>query len=580
MFRFSFMLLLACLSSLSLAQNIPSATSTPFVQPDPEEIFVDGVQYEEYQSQSIDTRIWQIDTTTRTILIRADVDADWQEFPFPADLEYIDCLEQRSDNTWLVSRGCDTLPEKNRVLDPATGLYSLLEVICEREIKALPGEGKWVFAWESTTDTVSLCFTETGETRTNLPDQNIWYHGGSGQVIPNDPELSPDGQYLLLRFYNPENRPEKVSLYSYELATGNSIWLGNIELYGTYQENVTFDKWLDSTHGTVRYASSSAYLGFVIYGFDLTRANSIESAFWGYGAIFDETAHRYESIFSYYQMVEETGSHGEYFPCTLSIYDVSGLTEYEFGDHCVQLSTNDYSDSYTNAYRVANRYYYLAVDEDDETVSQLRYFDLATMTVYQTYLRGEIEKIGSISPDGRYVLVQFGEDLAIDNLKGCCRIENYDAWMTVYDLESDQAGTIIAPASYGGSIWLDDNILLLKLEFSRKTVRASKNNDFYGVSAGGYRLINTDTGAVLSFGAVLFNNDLSKITRQDNAYLPFRRGVIDPETFAYTPIIREDAATEYRYRISWEGEDLIVQVLANDYSDHPAILETYRVKLP
>jgi hypothetical protein len=551
--------------------------------------------YEEIPYIPANNHLSDIDWQAKIILIRDTVDAPWQEFPFPAEIDTILCVKKRPDDTWLVQSGyCDTpisylSDSDQRILHPDTGIYTAPEPICGHKIKAQPGEGYWVYTEDPETGKVSLCFTETGELRTNLPEGNFVYErtSRSSRVISSI-DISPDGKYLLLHLFPETDRQPVLQIYSYELATSKLRFLGEIQLDDFNPQDVRLSSWLDNTHGVLM---NYAYRSQDYYGFDLTQADSLEFALQGFNAssstlYYDESARRYESILSYYQVSAEYGSLGDPFPCTLYTYDVNGPAKYELADHCLPLPVhNGYDDQYTNAYRIGNRYYFLAVFDSDETISQLGYFELTTMTFGQPWFRGEIESIGSISPDGQYVLVEVGSDLQLDNFRYCCQDRKPGISMMVYDTKVDpdsgQDGTVYVtgPAAHVSSRWLDNQTLLFNIETSPLYVE----NSGFGASQNGYELLkindNDSTTVIGVDRSTVFDETYSENISPDGTYMLFQQGVLNPQTFEYTPIIRENPPN-YQYQVSWEAGDMIVSVFPPVYASELDPLVKYRVKLP
>ncbi|HEX2623465.1 MAG TPA: hypothetical protein VHL11_25060 [Phototrophicaceae bacterium] len=569
-FSLMFLLLIGLLPSQVYAQ-----TGTP--SPKLPVIFVDGIQVEQLQvpvtvNQSLYDIVWQ----NKTIQIRAALDAEWQSFPFPDDIEPVECMTLRSDGLWTVQARCfgmDIEPEPAslntvRLLDPVTGIYTIPETICDGQLKASAGEGVWVYVIDPKSQLTGLCFTENGELRGNLPVNIHWND-------QNSPDLSLNKDYLVLQGDDDHDEQKNtIHFYSYRLIDNQIISLGTVDL-----ATAGVRTWFDSTRGIISGTNGfDGYpeFGFELYRFDVTQPESIEYGFWNFESkvhmlYFDEEAERYESVSTYRQITSETGSRGEFVPCTLSLLDAESAASYILGNHCVLLpyrGEDAVENSYTNAYRAANRYYYLAAKSEESTLSRLMYFDLADLKVYDTGHYAEIDSISSISPDGRYVVLEYGEDRILNNLQHCCT-SGMTGWAGIYDLEQGKIIYISDPATNIRSVWLDSETVLVVSDSGFRGIRADEETgDVFYIGVSGFRRImitNDDADpenvTVTAFTSTTFPvddfrlNDLSA----DHRYMLSEYGVIDLETFKFIPIVKSDVASN-QFNFEWEDNTLLALV--------------------
>ncbi len=201
---------------------------------------------------------------------------DWTYYSYPADLDKIQDYKQRSNSTFLLSNEfykgiAGAIWENVWVFDPKEGSIKRTESVCNL-VKALPGEGQWLFTQLPEDGQYRLCNNETGEQSKPLPEEiqskiqrvcadSPYYSHGL-------PSISPDGKWIVFNTCNQSIFPP-YSIYAYNITSGKINQLGSDR--GDYLELTT---WLSNSHILIRAGDFRTGGTHAIYVADVEKTQS------------------------------------------------------------------------------------------------------------------------------------------------------------------------------------------------------------------------------------------------------------------------------------------------------------------
>ena len=389
----------------------------PAWPPDPEMIFVEGVTFLDLPEASVN--LVESDDARRILRIyNANTDT-WHEYPYPPGVESIWGTSLRADGLIVVRLSFDYLspdprPADMLLLDPANGEYMPYPTVCEgRVLKAEPGEGHWTIASEDEQHDAVLCHSETGEQRAVLP---------ASLTTERQVFSSPDGVWLVVTGSDWETNGD-FQVFAYHLESDRMQPLGSVSR--GLDNAVSVCGWVSETQGLIcsgdRYRS---WPGKAYYAFNVTLPNSLEQAFWGWetSVLRVENPPRYLSMISQDFSVSFTGGSGpEHLPCTLTLYDVSGVHHHEMGYECIPVIISQ--SAYAPYYRQGDSIFFLTKNSEEATVSSLHEYNVSRASGGYPIFTGEIESILSVSPDSRYIVLLLDENGILDftwDIRYCC----------------------------------------------------------------------------------------------------------------------------------------------------------------
>ncbi len=432
--------------------------------PDPTTLFTDGLQVttvEPYHGPRVDNQ-------RRIVSVYIDQEAEWREYPLPANLDfYMDVykwVQTAPLEIWIYapigdSQGYDriAIPSRTYILNLDTGEYQQPEAVCGNFFRAEAGKGRWVF--DAPADAAArLCFTEDGSLKDPLPAEYAW--GRYALERNYYPVASPSGEWLILM-------AEKVDQYgplyilSYELATGQIHVLRTMEgdsLYST--PSVLSDNWHDPQHGWIVQAFTSQPSFTYYYSFDVTQEGSLRSRF-GYpsyssGPLWTERG--FEVLDSPELVSRLSGSARGDDTCHYTIYGPDSEQRFEIDYDCVPTSCRAAS------WQLGESILLLTIDNPNATTSSLGIFNPLSGGTF-TLLEAEIERILGVSPDGRYVALLVENDGEL-RVEGSCDGSGDDSRASqsqtgriyIYDLQSGGLMQLTDNAGeFANQVWWSDS---------------------------------------------------------------------------------------------------------------------------
>lgn|GEM_PF-935009 len=559
---------------------------TSDVLPDPEEIFVDGVEWLLIEPEV--RRIAQVDYEAHLIRL---FDGDMRrEFPYPPNVERVNGAALRLDGMIMVTSGSVDFdfrqtnnalsPENVWLLDPETGNYERPATVCEgRVLQALPGEvGKWTVAYrDDTYEEAFLCHSQTGEMRDVFPDGLTEY-----KIFP-----SPDAVDLVITG-RIRNLPSDFLVFAYNLEADQLTSLGQISR--DYDKVVEVCGWVSATKGIL--CSGDIYRswpGTTYYTFDVTVPDSLVSAFggWSNNILQIDDPPRYISLYSQNYSASITGGRGpNHMPCALKVVDAEQTLALEVGYECLPVSLNTSNQS--PYYHQGDFIYFLTVDSEDATVSTLQSYNIRTLRHNQTLFTGEIETILSASPDGRYIVLIMDDSRSLDfswrTTGEVCCFESEGHQVAI--LDSVHGNLVYRSEPIGvyttkQVVWLADHIVVIAAVSGRDAIRISEANDviFLGISPSLRRITFHDDFSVEAMTNTRYGLDRytepALNTSPDNRYwLMADHKVLDLSDFQPISLLRDGIEERYSIQMKWlERSELEVSV-SNSVST-----ERYRVTI-
>lgn len=544
------------------------AGDTPPPPPfDPAQIFVDGITPEHINHNPYEgvCRNFSVhaDPDTRTLHVCDAPGSQWQPFPFPDGMDDFKCNERRSDGTWHLFDLCTSSHfyhnglEGDWIFDPLTGTYSQPEIICGDTLRALPGEGRWIY----TNDDTALCFTEDGRIHELPPQEFEW---GTATTSPDkqyvvviESGIAPDGENIF--------RTQALGVYSYHLESGMLTSLGELEVHRLLNPQWGFDEWVSDRRGTLHLGDQNYdYMGYTFYTFDVTQPQSLKPAFraWNETLMFYPQGRMYIILWSQDYDAFQTGSAlGEPAPCILTVYDADGVHQESVGDECPIIAL----DYYTNVLGIrganGHRYFYL-VKKDGEETTHLYAYNLAERTNTRLFT-SEISGILGTSPDERYVILTLGERQG----ESCSRCDVYSGiGLAILDLTQNAIVYYADNAGIFGQeqiIWLDNRTFVYQTYGTGYGFVTDEQGEITPVRIPGYirRVELGENGQYREYTdtAVVERGEFNaEYTYPRNEFWLTKRGLLDLRSMAFMPILRETLPDGFSARLNWRDDETIL----------------------
>ena len=515
------------------------------MQPDPDDIFADGIQWMPYVQPQAQIAHYPVDSS----------DFPGRSIIHTYLLDDGNVLIQFSS----VDRSNNRRVENYVLLNTETGTYEIPATVCNGQIvHHIPHrEAEWVIVYED--GQPILCYAQTGEMRDILPPDYIgWYEFAS-----------PDGRYVLLAGLKIE-----YDIYAYDVENDTLALLGSVSRNLDNTPEVC--QWFNNEQGVLCLSDyyGRGYVAASYYTFDVSEAHLLEFAFYRFGesVIFLNDLSRYIALLSEAYSVNFTGSiPREHQPCQIVTVDVNGTTRQDVGYECVTLNLRDYPDisgyAISPYLRVENQLYFLTIDSPDTAIAALKVFDMETGET-ETLLEAEIETLLSISPDGHYGVLVLDDNGIRD---GCC-IE--DGLNRISILRLDDGGTVVYQSEPIGIhtadqiAWLDNETIIIGTKTDFRQVYVD-DDDYYNepVPSALYQ-ITFDADQVSDIQITYELPNLLNLEADDRIFSPNRQylliggdAVIDLETLTYIDVLREGVAETYSIHFSWlENSHLRVHV--------------------
>ena len=574
-----FALILMTTASISLHLQ---AQSDAEWQPDPAEIFADGVQWEVIEAEeSTYTPSVQVDSENRLVLVYDESLDEWLEFPYPDDEVNIYQATRRTDGTiYIQTRGYDGFspyryfanPDDVLILEPETGDYSAPQTVCEGHyVRALEGSGRWgIVRRDSETIQSFLCHSETGEIRDVLPE-NIY----DWTITPT----SNDERFLVIGL--DINNSGDFHAFSYHLVNDELISLGLTN--SGVDDELWICKWLTETRAILCKAGLwGDDTGTAYYTVDISEADSMEHLFtgWRENTFVLKEPLRYVSLHTYYYVLTNWGIGGESgpqnIPCELRIFDGLTLFEQILAFNCLTMWANDFNDA--PYYRHDDKIYYLAVDSFEATVSNLKNFDVINIEESDTLFSGEIESVISVSPDERYIVLLMDDNQELDffsNPNYCC--SRRGGWQVV--ILDQQTGDIVYQSEPIGVFiptqvhWLDEQTLVIGALTDIDPETGTE-------TSASLRRISIENGTIdelvtLDYSIENLSGFETHRLSSDRQHWLRDNQIIDLRNLEVIPILREDIANLETLSIGWQ-EDNSLHVTINNPENGEQSVE-YRV---
>ncbi|MCA9883147.1 MAG: hypothetical protein KC708_09260 [Anaerolineae bacterium] len=173
----------------------------------------------------------------------------WTQYAYPTDLDEIgntsSHIRLRSDGTYMINTSgfwafSSTLARETWIFDPTTVTFTRPSAVCNGWVQALHDEAQWIII--ETEGSYRLCNTETNEVSSAIP-----YQADDG-YCPNQwrkpIDTSPDEQYILFFCGGTE-----FDAYSYNVQQEDFTRLGNSTV--RQNENVEIVRWLSDTKAII-----------------------------------------------------------------------------------------------------------------------------------------------------------------------------------------------------------------------------------------------------------------------------------------------------------------------------------------
>ncbi|MBA3869557.1 MAG: hypothetical protein H0X30_10415 [Anaerolineae bacterium] len=256
---FAFLLLLILLPSMIYAQTL-EPTLWP---PDPTAIFAPGVEVLNVEIK--EPRPYNpptYDNETRIVRVWDEAKQQWQEFPYPDEVQDFVSIEGKSPTivlyTKLVVPFSSPQPlDAQWLLNTDIGEFSRPELACG-ELRGKVGHGHWIIEARDDNKTFFLCNSESGKEIGPLPLQKRDYLQNAS--------TSPDGKHVAM-FGN------SGLVYSYAFDTNTLIELGSTQGYGT---QIQILSWIDNNRIFI-YTTDQADMSFPWRNYFLADATQTDS---------------------------------------------------------------------------------------------------------------------------------------------------------------------------------------------------------------------------------------------------------------------------------------------------------------
>jgi hypothetical protein len=378
-------------------------------------------------------------------------------------------------------------------------------------------------------------------------------------------------------------------VYAYHIDANELTYLGMLS--GDTDTEISICDWVTDTQGLLCKSDRYRYWpGVGYYSFDVSQADSLAFAFGGWHEdIFRiEDPLRYVNLYSQQYSDSITGGeYPDYPPCTLNIFDSSGLRQEELAYECIPMMID--SDVRSPYYRQGNIIYFLTTESADATFSTLHSYDVELEIGNNQLYSGEIESVLSASPDGQYIVMLVDDDGELNfpwqGIVPCCPTRG--GWrVAILHQESHQIVYISEPIGVNAMnqvVWLDDSTVVIASTQEYEHIRANDLGDVWIVpSQPSLRRIafgNTGVDVSITTQYGLTRGFLTlDVSPTGNYWLTDDNAVIDLRTFEQVPILRDDLPAEYSFFMRWlDDGDLIAHVyVSEDYTE----VSEYRIKIP
>jgi hypothetical protein len=574
MTRFTLALLLVFFT-IGRQVSAQTPTSIPAPRPpDPQDIFAEGIEWTLIEEETLAPDPIEQDYARQVIRVFDDKIGEWGEYPFPSAVPGLqfntDMLDNGLVRVWIhKERNEDLWPGQVFLLDPETGVYTEPPTICEgKVIRAEAGQGKWTVVYHDEEKSEAfLCQSETGEIRdvtfVSLPERAV----DEWQVYP-----SPDQNHLVL-----VARQGDFYLFAYDLITEDLINLGTIRGDSDFVFSLGFVVSASRGLASVSHYYSS-WPATTTYAFDINTPNSIEFAFWSWwDSIYAiQSPKRIVSVFSEDYAASNTGSYSrEHKPCTLTVYDASGLHTQELGYECIPHFVRDFTAS--PAYQQGNFLYFLVKYSEEAVDSYLYRYDIAHDTMTELAGAVEIESILSVSPGNDYIAVLMDDNGLLDfpwNDDYCCDYTHGRQLVIISTVIGTPIYRSEPLAVYSPSqlIWTDESTVVVT---SYNSEFGDQISDWLWGSMRRIRI--EDEGRTIVTTSTTKYDAVSLEPSPDHQYgLDRENTLIDLRSFETITILQVGVLETYRVRMRWDQEtgDLVVYVSLDSSSTK------YRVALP
>jgi len=375
-----------------------TAQPSPPWPPDPEALFTDVVRTTEVEPPNVP----QIDDQRMVIRVYNAANDMWREYPLPANVDgelnmayggnipagYVWLYEPASSGNSRI------VPQRTYALNLETGTYTQPEAICGDFFRSSTGRGEWVY-YVSTTGLVHLCFTEDGTLKTSLDAEYDWIQtDGAGYFF--QPQRSPDGAWLIISGVDVDD-PDMFSVFSYEVATDNMNLLGQVNGRGSSSYlRVDHNNWTGLYLGWMFGSASDSdkYWYDVYYTFDVTQAGSLRLRFTAPSLpLLFPTEGGFEFLRSPSQTQPEINE--GVLDCEYKFYGPQIDRVFRIANDCLYLN------SHSRSLKWGDRLLLLTIESPDDQTASLIAFNPADGSQEEILSDAGIERVLSVSPDGR-----------------------------------------------------------------------------------------------------------------------------------------------------------------------------------
>jgi hypothetical protein len=279
------------------------------------------------------------------------------------------------------------------IVDFANRRFDEMENFCQ--LTYFDFENPWVYLEQD--ENVFLCNWRTGETSPLLPVQMTWGESDYGGI--DQPDLSPDGRYLVMRgFFSDETtHTYHTRIYSYEIETQTIRFIGIISRFYDF---IGFGGWSNAPGFAIVGSYMPEWMPSDSYRGDASISGSLEQPTSASKQIPIRRVLDPPGFEKMYAVMSDGASLG---PCFIQFYDAETeqRTDYDTGDLCeygliIPDGSGDqlYRSIFPNAAVVRFNYH--------------------TGTRRSLFI-GEVELIRDISPDGRFAFIALGNSGIVDS---------------------------------------------------------------------------------------------------------------------------------------------------------------------
>jgi hypothetical protein len=437
------------------------AQDVPLWPPDPASIFASGVEVLNVEIKAPHPyNPPSYDNETRIIRAYDEVNRRWQEFPYPNEVENFVYIAQRSPantvelNTTLGGRYDNIpLPQGQWLLDTVTGKFSHPELACG-ELRDTAEHGHWVVQTQDNWETYFLCNTATEERVGSYSRQKY----DSMEIST----VSPDGKHVILF--------DVSDVYSYAFETDTLIKLGTSG--GT---DIQIATWIDNTRVFI-YTTDQADMSFPWRNYSIADATKADSLDWIEQKIKPDeittldNPHRTQWV---------TRKDSNCFLTELN-WETTEITDYDLDGLCSEGSiipdgSNDRlyfefnwpDDAFNNMGRPAKQ---------PLSSKLVRYNPFTGKRL--DLLKGEVEWVEEVSPDGHYAIVVTDDD-------GC--FEAYPREDQFMDLPACEAKQASKPRH-----------IVIDLKTGERMYEQPTEWEFNGLGMHSYSCYKRDTRMIMS----------------------------------------------------------------------------------